>query len=438
MKKVITTVGTSIFQNYKEKTEQKYGELKKDTYYNKPYSEWDERYNKLEKGKIWKWLNSEENLNGISAEIKSLTKLQKERKEEFEVYLITTDTVASNLAAEIIKEYFENKDGITISQTNIIENLQVRDFSKFETGKDNLIKEISTLMKDFSKEENEEKRKKYYRNNVIFNVTGGYKGIISIMTILAQLYECEIYYIFEESNDMISIPRIPLNFDPILTEALFVDLWLKKENSNYRPENEKKLLQYGFINKKIEITSLGNLFYEMAFYHQATSQNVFGYFVEYKILEYLYLAGKIGFKHSYEEIGKDGKKRELDFVFQKTNDKWEIWEVKSANRFLNKKNWNELENQFRNQIENYSNISKYKLVVYSITDKLIDRISEIINQIMLNLKSDYQDIDFSAEFLLLTRLKSIKKQEEEKNPYQAMFKEKIKEKNFRTITLEEK
>lgn len=435
MLKVITTVGTSIFSNYNEK--HPHDKLKIELL-DRKYSEDEAVINRKKKEKIQKWIEREPDKASISAEIKSLTKLQQERKEKLEVYLITTDTNSSYLAAEIVKEYFENKEGITILQTSRIENLQIRDFSKFEKGKDNLIKTISDLMKEFSKNVDEGKRKKYYRNKVIFNITGGYKGIIPIITILAQLYECEIFYIFEESTDMISIPRIPINFDPILTEALFVDLWFKSENANHNFENKVKLLEYGFIDTRNNVTSLGRLFYDMAYTHQATSQNVFGYFVEYKILEYLYLAGETGVSHSYEETGEDGIKRELDFVFQKKNDNWEVWEVKSANRFLSRKNRNELENQFRNQVKNYPNISKYKLVVYSITDKLFDQISEIINQIMLNLKSDYQDIDFSAEFLLLTRLKSIKKQEEEKNPYQTIFKEIIKEENFRTITLEEK
>jgi len=438
MKKVITTVGTSIFQNYKEKTNQKSGELNESYLFNKPYSEWDDRHNNPIKETIRKWLGSGENLNGVSAEIKSLTKLQEERREELEVYLITTDTVASNLAAEIIKDYFENNHKIKIAQKTSIDNLQIWDFEKFERGKDKLIADISALMKEFVLDSDEIKRRKYYKDNVVFNVTGGYKGIIPIITILAQLYECEIYYIFEDSTDMISIPRIPINFDPILTEALFVDLWLKKEQESYRPEHQTKLHEYGFIDKKNSITSLGKLFYDLSYYHQPTSQNVFGYFVEYKILEYLYLTGNTGFSHSFEETGKDGKKRELDFVFQKMNGKWEVWEIKSANRFLNEENCSELENQFRKQVENYPNISEYKLVVYSITDKLFNQISKIIKQIMLKLKSDYQIVDFSAEFLLLTRLKSIKKQEEEKNPYQAMFKEKIKKEDFRTITLEDK
>lgn len=438
MKKVITTVGTSIFHNYKEKTEEKFGELNEKYLFNKPYSPNNERNNPQIKETIWRWLNSGENLNGISAEIKSLTKLQEERKEDLEVYLITTDTVASNLAAEITGEFFNSNENIKIIKTIKVEDLQIWNFSKFENGKENLINEIFKLMKEISKNEKEEKRKKYYRNNVIFNVTGGYKGIIPIMTILAQLYECEIYYIFEESEDMITIPRIPLNFDPILTEALYVDLWCKKEKENYKPENKDKLFQYGFIDKKNNITSLGKLFYDMAYYHQPTSQNVFGHFVEYKILEYLYLAGKTGFTHSYKEIGKDGKKRELDFVFQKKNDKWEVWEVKPANRFLNTNNWNESEKQFRNQLDNYPKITNYKLVVYSITDRLFGYIGNVINEFIAKLKSSFPDIKFSAELLILTRLKSINKQEEDKNPYQAMFKEKIKEENFKTIKLEEK
>jgi len=437
MKKVITTVGTSLFSNYRENTKEVFGELNRKYIENKPFSENDERKNTKIKEILQNWFDSGENLNGISAEIKSLTKLQKEQKEDLEVYLITTDTVASNLAAEILKIYFEKYEKIKIQLISKIDDLQIWNFNKFEKGKDNLIKTISKFMKEFSRDLKGNKVKKYYRNNVIFNVTGGYKGIIPIMTILAQLYECQIYYIFEKSDNMISIPRIPINFDPILTEALFVELWLKKDDINYSIRNKEKLLEYGFIDKNNNITSLGKLFYDLSYYHQATSQNVFGYFVEYKIFEYLFLNGRNGFSHSLKIKGQDGKSRELDFVFE-NNDTWEVWEVKSANRFLNINNLDELMQQFKNQIENYPKISEYKIVVYSITDKTFNQIEITINKIIANIKSDYQKISFSADFLLLGGLSSIKKQESEVNPYQKMFKDTIKETDFTEIKLEEK
>ena len=88
----------------------------------------------------------------ISAEIKSLLKLKNQEKGDLEVYLITTDTVASNLAAEIIKSFFANNDKIRIAEIIKIKNLQVKDFKRFEKGEDNLIRTIADLMDSFVKD----------------------------------------------------------------------------------------------------------------------------------------------------------------------------------------------------------------------------------------------------------------------------------------------
>ena len=439
MKKVITTVGTSIFSNYRNENDDKKLNY---NYLENNYSENNEDRNQKIIATINKWINNVSDESKISAEIKSLLKLKNQEKGDLEVYLITTDTVASNLAAEIIKSFFANNDKIMIAEIIKIKNLQVKDFKRFEKGEDNLIRTIADLMDSFVKDIKEEKQKKELRKNVIFNITGGYKGIIPLMTILAQLYECKIFYIFEESNDMISIPRIPINFDPILTESLYIDLWFLKENKSYNLTNEPELKEYKFIRfidkKNIQITALGNVFYKMVHNHQAISNNVFGYFMEYKILKYLYLSGRNGFSHSFKSVGLDGIERELDFVFQQQNGNWEVWEVKSAKRFLNKQHLEKITKQLTAQLENYKEIKRYKLVVYSITDKIKPKLTNVLKNILNELKEEFCDINFEAEFLLLEGLQSIKNQDKKSNPYQILFTESLKENNFTKINLEEK
>lgn len=250
MKKVLTTVGTSIFQNYKEKTKQKYGELNENYLFNNPYSNWCDRHNKLVKEIIWKWLKSSENLNGISAEIQSLTKLQKERKEELEVCLITTDTVASNLAAEIIKEYFEKQENYIMKQIERIESLQVKKRSLFvREGFPNLINSINSISKG-------------YFENLIMNITGGYKGIIPFLTIFASIYKVELVYIYEESSEIISIPKLPIEIDKVfIKENLEFLAKLKSGVDNYHQIKQNYYNDFTSLEKKGFVESADNIAY---------------------------------------------------------------------------------------------------------------------------------------------------------------------------------
>lgn len=438
MYKIITTVGSSIFTNYMEYAKQNEKDDLNLIYLRNNFSENNEDRNSIVKEKINKWINSisYNEKKQISAEIKSLIKLQKEKKDKLDVYLITTDTIDSYLAAEIIKDFFDSDENISIRSIIRIPNLQVEKFKKFEEGKDNLINEIDSLIYGFVKDIELEKQKKYLRENVIFNITGGYKGIIPIMTILAQLYECVIFYIFEKSEDMIFIPRIPINFDPILTESLYLDLWFLKENDSYNLQNKEKLKEFGFINQQNKITALGNLFYKMVQKHQAIGKNVFGYFVEFKILEYFYRTGKLGFTHSFKEKHENSKdyKRELDFAFCRKNDKLEVWEIKPATRMLDYPD--KIQEQIENQIAEYPNIIEHHTIFYSINKQIENKIQKNVREMLSSLKSKFKNIKFEAEFLFLDGMQ-IGKQNKKVNPYQTLFDDSLKDENFTKIYLEE-
>lgn len=260
MKKVITTVGTSLFLNYQKNAEQCCGELHEDYIFNKPFSEWNGNYNEQTKEKIWKWLHSGNNLNGISAEIQSLNKLQEERKEELEVFLISTDTVASNLAAEIIDKFFENNENIKVKSKKRICSLQVKDRSLFtREGFPNLINEINSISDG-------------YFENLIMNITGGFKGIIPYLTIFSSINNVEIVYIYEESSEMISIPPLPIEIDKVFIEDNVKYLAeLDSGIENYpqfknTAHNQLTILEKrGFvesIDKIAFLSPIGKIFYE--------------------------------------------------------------------------------------------------------------------------------------------------------------------------------
>ncbi len=436
MLKVITTVGTSIFSNYDR--------VKKDIdwdYLNKPFKEKDEKKSLSEKKKVLNWINTLHDPFLASAEIKSLLKLKAEKNGDLEVYLLATDTISSSLAAEIVKEILENNN-FTVHfnpELDVIGDLQVEDYNRFERGKDNLIKRISDLIDTFTKDKSGDKKRKYIRKNILFNITGGYKGVIPILTILAQLYECEIFYIFEKSNNPITIPRIPINFDPFLTESMYVDIYLKKKRDTHLFRNREKLKEFGFIDGNSNITALGNLFYKMAYSYNPLSSNVLGYFIEYKILEYLHYKNK-NFEHSYDyKYSENGQKRsmELDFVFKKDENNWEVWEIKPLAMFLNKNNREKIVDQFEKQLSNIKKLKKYKIIIYSITDAIKQELENIVKTMAKELMEKFSHIDIQFIFLHITGMTGSKQQRME-NPYQALFKHSIKDNDFSNLaTMEE-
>lgn len=206
--KVITMVGTSLFENYlKEKGDNNVrnylNDIKEKS--SREYDEEEGRINAIKK-QINDWVNKKSEKEEISAEVKSLVKLKEKFKEEFEIYLLCSDTIKSKLAGEILKEVLNNfplfkNDRVEFSEKSIIEDLQVYSADNFlRNGLSNLVERIEEISRG-------------YWEDILINITGGYKVIIPYLTILAQINKVSLYYIFEETNELIHIPSSPLNIN---------------------------------------------------------------------------------------------------------------------------------------------------------------------------------------------------------------------------------
>lgn len=223
MKKVITTVGTSIFSNNLNGNDWKrVVDLK-----NKSTSEeWDEYEQSCEIGRLrdttWKAIKKSKDPK-ISAEAQSLEKIGKKLKEEIVIHLLATDTILSRLAAELIQKWYGEKlQDIEVKfssqpNTDVIKGLQVQSLHLFRTeGFPNLIKRVRKLANDGN-----------YWGDIVFNITGGFKGIIPIMTTIAQVEGVQCFYIFQEENennpDLIEIPPVPLEIKTDVFINYFID-----------------------------------------------------------------------------------------------------------------------------------------------------------------------------------------------------------------------
>lgn len=235
----------------------------------------------------WVYEENQEMLNvHCSAEVYSIHKiikriLNKDENEKFEVVLIVTDTALSRLSAKLICKALE-KSKLKIKNVTIlnIDGLQVNNLQKFnQEGFHHLIKQISALKKDDLKLE--------YKPKYIFNITGGYKGVIPLLTMYGLITKDEINYIYETSDSLISIRNYPVTFDWTITE--FVGPYLDKATFSEvknNPEVIKMLKQYGFVDKSNNISSFGELFKTMMDESLPEGKTSLGMLAEYKLYEY--------------------------------------------------------------------------------------------------------------------------------------------------------
>ncbi len=239
--KVITTVGTSIYNNINHKLADNINRNWDTLRDNQtPYSLIENRkgtINGIKDAIKQKWSND----TNTSAEIASLIQIQQELNCSIEVYLIATETIHSHLCAELIQDWFKKfpQENISILPTiKVIQGLQVRDKSLFEKeGIVHLIEELNSIAQNGN-----------YWDDCVFNITGGYKAIIPFMTILAQIKKRPLYYIFEEGDndkyELIEIPKSPLSFD----SSFFDDYWevFQELESQVISRNE---LQHDFVER---------------------------------------------------------------------------------------------------------------------------------------------------------------------------------------------
>lgn len=217
MKKVITTVGTSIFENYfktMKNIRNLYDNIK-DKSFTEDYEAYQGQANKI-KDEVLKFYKTNYT-EDISAEIKTINKIKANLKEELEIYLIASDTINSYIAAEILKELLKQDYKVHFNKKHdVIKDLQVKDKDRFvNEGLPNLIQRIENIAVGNVEESNFVGKfsSDGCYNNVIFNISGGYKATIPHLTMIAQINGSDLYYIFEETEELITIPSVPITIN---------------------------------------------------------------------------------------------------------------------------------------------------------------------------------------------------------------------------------
>lgn len=202
---------------------------------------------------------------------------------EYDIRFLISDTPRCKFCAKAIQYYFNNKiklsDKLFIPDGNlhIIDKLS-ENSAEFNNG---LQKLLTTI--------NETATNADAYQEIVFNITAGYKGVVPYMVLAGMCYKnSRIIYLYETSKSIIEIPRLPVNFDLAgwNDNRAFLRI-LNGSTGIYKtldalpiPEDFRNLFTIDDSNNKVSYTPFGNFLkgkYESTKQEKALSEFGRGY-----------------------------------------------------------------------------------------------------------------------------------------------------------------
>jgi CRISPR/Cas system-associated protein Csm6 len=361
MKKIITTVGTSIFTNYRDgkvkahlgrdyasidvpfdRTERKDGnDVPASGIYAEEFESHINSLTEIIRDFWYEYPDLGQPNKNASAEISSILKIAEAENEPCEVHLVATDTLQSVLAAELIVGWFERfpqpkvskvlfqRQGTVFEKQKdcdfVVKDLRVRSQTDYEVGFMNLIELLERI---------------YVKDNTILNITGGYKGIIPVLTLFGQLYELPLNYLYVEDEvskqaSPVVLGSLPVHFDLGYIENFI--LYLQQPERLTSSVVAEQMYNLGLLatkNLPTKLSIIGQLIKNKLESTELPFQRTtLGYLVEYKIYEYYsrnevsgFSKPVLGYKIS-DEPGKDLEDADLWF---ENEDNVIVGEIKPA------------------------------------------------------------------------------------------------------------
>ena len=123
-------------------------------------------------------------------------------------FLIHTDTWQGRLVAELLRDWGEAR-GIAMAPI-LIEDLNTANLDEFRLGIGNLIRWCAETLPGC----------RAAGSRVVFNLVGGFKSLQGYMQTLGMFYADETVYIFEGGDELLSIPRMPVDFEASAKRAV--------------------------------------------------------------------------------------------------------------------------------------------------------------------------------------------------------------------------
>jgi putative CRISPR-associated protein (TIGR02619 family) len=190
-------------------------------------------------------------------------------------WLIATDTAQGQLTAQIVQEFLEAQR--LVSQIYTPEQFSTASTNTFTSGIDKLLEWIDDTLPGY----------KDAGYQVCFNLVGGFKALQGYANTIGMFYADELLYLFEGSDEVIKIPRLPIEINqsvikpaPFALMAVEPDALVKLSELQGVPEtlisvaaDKAKLSNWGRLtwNKckghilSGELLSFPNLQYEPSF-----------------------------------------------------------------------------------------------------------------------------------------------------------------------------
>lgn len=115
--------------------------------------------------------------------------------------ILATDTWLGEQSATMVADWLR-ANGLT-AEVLRQKDLQTSDIGEFQSALSDLVRWCEETLPGY--------RDSLYR--IVFNLTGGFKSVQGFLTILASFYADESVYIFETSDQLLRIPKLPIRMD---------------------------------------------------------------------------------------------------------------------------------------------------------------------------------------------------------------------------------
>lgn len=115
--------------------------------------------------------------------------------------ILCTDTWLGEVTANMVSAWLTKQSVQTIVDRHA--DLQTSELQSFQSSLSDLVKKLSDEIPRF--------RDKGYK--IVFNLTGGFKSVQGFLQSIANFYADETIYIFEKSEELLRIPRLPVRMD---------------------------------------------------------------------------------------------------------------------------------------------------------------------------------------------------------------------------------
>ncbi len=177
--------------------------------------------------------NATEIIRRASAELNSLSRiLVTPRNRSDQLHFLATSTPDGALAARVICDFSREYFQVETATVHLIDGLQVHDGDIFQSdGVRNLIAKIYDIFLNAP-------NGTYTR---VINPTGGFKGVVPYLTLIGMIEaDVQLSYIYEQSPVLITLGRVPLQFNFEVLESAYPAL--KACSDDFVDEQQLKAL----------------------------------------------------------------------------------------------------------------------------------------------------------------------------------------------------